>query len=111
MNMTVREIKSLMKGVQKISKLRKSELVEVVLNRYHYAVSIIKVLDPEVRERYSLVDIPDNPTTDDLIRIDHQLYKCLIDPSKFIYRSKPSSEGSRTSCNAPEELPGGSLLV
>ena len=84
MNMTIRELKSLMVGVKKISKLRKSELVEVVLNRYHYAVSIIKVLDTEVRERYSLVDITENPTIDDLIRIDHQLYKCVLDTSKFI---------------------------
>ena len=73
MKMTVPEIKSMLKGVKKISHLRKSELIEVVLNRYDYTSSIVNVFSQEERQIYELDNLPSSPTPGELIKVDHQV--------------------------------------
>lgn len=77
MKMTVPEIKSMLKGVKNISHLRKSELIEVVMNRYDYSSSIVNVFSQEERQIYELDNLPSDPTPGELIKVDHQIENLL----------------------------------
>ena len=81
MQMKVPEIKSLLKGVKRISRLRKKELVAVVLDRYDYSSLIVEVLSKEEREIYDLTNFPVSPTVEELIKLDQQIEKCIYQAS------------------------------
>ena len=79
MQMKVPEIKLLLKGVKKISRLKKKELVAVVLDRYDYSSLIVGVLSMEEREKFKLTYFPKSPTPQELIKIDQQIDKCIFE--------------------------------
>ncbi len=79
MQMKVPEIKLLLKGVKRISRLKKKELVAVVLDRYDYSSLIVGVLSMEEREKFALNHFPESPTPQELIQIDQQLDKCIFE--------------------------------
>ena len=79
MQMKVHEIKLLLKGVKRISRLRKKELVTVLLDRYDYSSLIVGVLSKEEREKFELNHFPDCPTPQELIQIDQQLDRCIFE--------------------------------
>ena len=77
--MKVHEIKLLLKGVKRISRLRKKELVAVLLDRYDYSSLIVGVLSKEEREKFELTQFPESPTPQELIKIDQQIDKCFFE--------------------------------
>ncbi len=77
--MKVHEIKLLLKGVKIISRLRKKELVAVLLDRYDYSSLIVGVLSKEEREKFGLNHFPVSPTQQELIQIDQQIDKCIFE--------------------------------
>ena len=77
--MKVHEIKLLLKGVKRISRLRKKELVTVLLDRYDYSSLIVGVLSKEEREKFGLNHFPVSSTPQELIQIDQQLDKCIFE--------------------------------
>ena len=87
MQMKVHEIKLLLKGVKRISRLRKKELVAVLLDRYDYSSLIVGVLSKEEREKFGLNHFPVSPTPQELIQIDQQLDKCIFETKGYYSKS------------------------